>query len=127
MALFILRKLKVINTFYMITKLALSIARSILWNLRNQRNLRKIIIVFLQWQDNLRFIPELTTAWKVSKYGVFFRSIFSCVRTKFWDLPRNAESIQSECWKIRTKKISVFWHFSRRVLWYLFTDLLMAP
>ena len=56
MALFILRKLKVINTFYMITKLALSTARSILWNLRNQRNLRKAIIVFLHWQDNLRFI-----------------------------------------------------------------------
>ena len=62
MALSILRKLKVINTFYVMTKLALSTARSILWNLRNQPNLRKIIIVFLHREDNLKFIHQLTTA-----------------------------------------------------------------
>ena len=40
-----------------------------------------------------------TTAWKVSKYGVFFG---------FW----------SECGKIRTRKKSVFEHISRSGLWF---------
>ena len=40
-----------------------------------------------------------TTAWNVSKYGVFFWSVFSCIRTEYR--------------KIRTRKNSVFGHFSR--------------
>ena len=43
--------------------------------------------------------PEQNTAWKVPKYGVFFWSVFSCIRTEYR--------------KIRTRKNSVFGHFSR--------------
>ena len=49
------------------------------------------------------------TAWKVSKYGVFFGPYFSGPYGEILCIQRN---IQSECWKIRTRKNSVFWHIS---------------
>ena len=42
--------------------------------------------------------------WKVSKYEVFFWSVFSCIRTEYR--------------KIRIRKYSVFWHFSRNE-WFI--------
>ena len=43
------------------------------------------------------------TAWKVSKYQVFFCSVFSRIR------PEVCLRIQCECGKIRNRKNSIFW------------------
>ena len=55
---------------------------------------------------------ETFTAWKVSKYGVFSGPYFPAFGL---NMERYFVSlrIQSECWKIRTSKSSVFRHFSR--------------
>ena len=59
-----------------------------------------------------------TTAWIVSKYGVFVWSVFSCIRTEYGET-RVSLYIQSKCGKIQTRKISIFGHFSRSELfWY---------
>ena len=51
------------------------------------------------------------TAWKVSKYGVFSGPYFPVfgLDTEIYVVNR----IQSECWKIRTRKNSSSGHFSR--------------
>ena len=46
------------------------------------------------------------TAWKVSIIQRFFWSVFSCIRAEY-------RKIQSEYRKMRTRKNSVFGHFSR--------------
>ena len=48
--------------------------------------------------DNIR----VTTAWKVSKYGGYFWSVFSCIWTEDGDLLRKSR-IQCEYRKIRTR------------------------
>ena len=86
------------------------------------------------------------TAWKVTKYGVFFWSVFSRIRTEYgqiWKMSKygvlsgpyfpvfglNTKRysvslrIQSECGKIRTRKNSVFGHFTQCE--YLVCSLLM--
>ena len=53
------------------------------------------------------------TAWKVSKYGVFsgpYFPVFGLNTGRYLSL-----RIQSECGKVRTRKNSVFGHFSRSV------------
>ena len=50
-------------------------------------------------------VGDSITAWKMSKYGVFFWSVFSHIRTEYRGLLR----------KKRTRKNSVFAHFSRSV------------
>ena len=42
----------------------------------------------------------------------FFWSVFSCIRTEYGDLPLNLR-IQYKYRKIRTRKNSIFGHFSR--------------
>ena len=56
----------------------------------------------------------LSTAWKVSKYGVFSGPYFSAfgLNTERYFVSLR---IQSECGKIRTRKYSVFGHFSHSV------------
>ena len=65
-----------------------------------------------QWKGTSRSSPWLckATAWKVSKYGAFCDSYFPVFRlnTKIVNI-----RIQSEYRKIRTRKNSVFGHFSR--------------
>ena len=58
-------------------------------------------------------------AWKVFEYGVFFGPYFPAfglITQRYFVSLR----IQSECEEIRTRKNSVFWHFSRsaRVMRY---------
>ena len=55
---------------------------------------------------------QITTAWKVSKYGVFSGPHFPAFRlnTEKYEV---SFRIQSECGKIWTTKNSVFGHFSR--------------
>ena len=48
---------------------------------------------------------------KSIQIGSFFWSVFSCIRTEYGDNSVNLR-IQSEYRKIRTRKISVFGHFS---------------
>ena len=76
-------------------------------------------LVFKIWRNNFwRFslsyltVKLITTAWKVSKYRVFSWSVFSCIRTEYGDL-----RIQSEYRNIRTRKNSVFGHFTQ---WHIF-------
>ena len=57
----------------------------------------------------IKFIRHSNTAWKVFKYGVFSDPYFFCIQSEFGLNLR----IQSEYRKIRTKKNSVFGHFSR--------------
>ena len=54
----------------------------------------------------------IETAWKVSKYGVFSSPYFPAfgLNTKKYGVPFR---IQSEYGKIRTRKNSVYGHFSR--------------
>ena len=54
-----------------------------------------------------------STAWKVSKYGVFSCPCFPAfgLNTKRYSV---TFCIQSECGKIRTRKNSIFGHFSHR-------------
>ena len=52
------------------------------------------------------------TAWKVSKYGVFSGPYFPIFRLNTERCGLSLR-IQSECGKIRTRKNSVFGHFSR--------------
>ena len=75
------------------------------------------------WQGKI-FKPKLklkcfdskisTTVWKVSKYGVFSSPYFPAfgLNTERYKVPLR---IQSECGKIRTRKNSVYGHFSRSV------------
>ena len=87
--------------------------------------------VFLNWQvdgdDDNNVLFWGVTAWKMSKYGVFSGPYFS---TFGQNIERYEVSlrIQSEYGKIRTRKNSVFGHFSRSVclskkktlVWFLF-------
>ena len=54
----------------------------------------------------------ILTVWKVSKYGVFSGPYFPAfgLNTERYEVSLR---IQSECGKIRTRKYSVFGHFSR--------------
>ena len=56
------------------------------------------------------------TAWKMSKYGVFSGTYFLAfgLNTERYSVSLR---IQSECGKIRTRKNSVFRHFSRSVIY----------
>ena len=72
---------------------------------------------YIQMQSNINaFFANAITAWKVSKCGVFSGLYFS----EFW---LNTEiygvnlRIKSEYRKIRTRKNSVFGHFSRSEWW----------
>ena len=59
-------------------------------------------------------VRETTTAWNVSKYRVFSGPYFPA----FWLNSERYEvslRIQCECGKMRTRKTSVFGHFSRSV------------
>ena len=64
------------------------------------------------FDTNVVSLSFLFTAWKVYKWGVFSGPYFPAFEL-------NAERyflsfrIQSECWKIRTRKNSLFGHFSR--------------
>ena len=62
------------------------------------------------------------TAWKVSRYRVFFWSVFSCIWTKYGDLQVNLR-IQFKYRKIWTRKNSIFAQFSHSVdcyrKWYV--------
>ena len=65
----------------------------------SRRCLFKLVPIVTFCSFNIyREIVAIDTAWKVSKYGIFF-----------W----------SECGKIRTRKNSVFGHFSRDESYYL--------
>ena len=57
-------------------------------------------------------LSSLCTAWKVSKYGLFSGPYFIAfgLNTERYGVSLR---IQSECGKIRTRKNSVFGHFSR--------------
>ena len=66
-----------------------------------------------KWHQDLnQLFPKLITALKVSKYGVFSGRYFPTfgLNTKVYCLNLR---IQSEYGKIRTRKNSVFGHFSR--------------
>ena len=70
-----------------------------------------LVILFI-----LKLYPEsmstfINTAWKVSKYGVFLVRI--CPHSDWIRRDIPYLSIQSESGKIRTRKTSVFGHFSR--------------
>ena len=70
---------------------------------------------FVYWNGHiLRNLscPEYCTAWKMSKYGVFFWSLFSCIRTEYGNDSINLR-IQSKHKKLQTRKNSGFGHFSR--------------
>ena len=62
------------------------------------------------------------TAWKVSRYRVFYWLMFSCIWTKYGDLRVNTR-IQFKYRKIWARKNSVFAQFSRSVdcyrKWYV--------
>ena len=64
-------------------------------------------------------IDMVTTAWKLSKYGVFSGPFFPVfgLNTKRYSVSRR---IQSECGKIQTRKNSVFGHCSRSKLLFIF-------
>ena len=72
------------------------------------------------------------TAWKVSKYGVFFGPYFPEFGLNMELYSVNLR-IQSEYRKIRTRKNSVFRHFSRSVIsqqhipWKILFDVLLSP
>ena len=74
------------------------------------KSLRKVPLVYLR-----RGLMRLSCSWIVLlSQGVrsvqirsFFLSVFSCIRTEYGDL------LQSKYRKIRTRKNSVFGHFSR--------------
>ena len=67
-----------------------------------------VLRIFLEY----KYIFSISTAWKVSKYRVFSGLYFSTLElnTDRCEVPLR---IQSECGKIRTRKNSVFEHFSR--------------
>ena len=56
-------------------------------------------------------VPLKFNAWKVSKYRVFFLSVFSCIQTEYR--------------KIRTRKNSVCGHCSRSVYFQIFWNRLL--
>ena len=62
--------------------------------------------------------PEALSAWKVFKYGVFSSLNFPAfgLSSERYGVFRR---IWSECGKMRTRKNSVFGHFSRRGCWEL--------
>ena len=69
----------------------------------------------MSWQsyyDAIQFVSLLNTAWKESKYGVLPGPYFHAfgLNTERYGVSLR---IQSECRKIRTRKNSVFGHFSR--------------
>ena len=69
----------------------------------------------MSWQsyyDAIQFVSLLNTAWKESKYGVLPGPYFHAfgLNTERYSVSLR---IQSECRKIRTRKNSVFGHFSR--------------
>ena len=63
------------------------------------------------WNLNYFVLQRIvsTTAWKVSKYEVFFWSVFSCIHFKYR--------------KTQTRKNSVFEHFLRSEHWFWQTSL----
>ena len=67
------------------------------------------------WWENLKTI----TAWKVSKYGVFFGPYFPAfgLNTERYGV---SVPIQSECGKIPTRENSVFGHFPKWLLFIIF-------
>ena len=89
----------------------------ILWILQYY-TLSKTFYTSTTWGPELlwfRYRTEKTTAWNVSKYGVFSSPYFSAFRLK---TERYGVSlhIQSECEKIRIRKNSEFRHFLRSEL-----------
>ena len=77
------------------------------------RDSRYIYYIIILGPDNSHQFatPKINTAWLVHKYGVFSGPYFPAfgLNTKICSV---SLSIQSECGKIRTRKNSVFGHFS---------------
>ena len=61
-----------------------------------------------------RTFYNLSSAWKVSKYGVFSRPYFPAFRLNV-ERYFASRRFQPKCGKTRTRKISVFEHFSGSV------------
>ena len=88
-----------------------------------------------RWKKNrniyfTNIFSNVFTAWKVSKYGVFFWPIFSCIRTEYGDLLRkslysvwiqkNADQKKLRIWTLFTQCLfSAF--LNRLLLFYLFS------
>ena len=64
-----------------------------------------VYVICCHLQIYLHLLKKPFTAWKVSEYGVFSGPYFPTFVLRY--------SMQSECGKIRTRKNSVFGHFSR--------------
>ena len=69
-----------------------------------------------QMLDRFLNTPLPTTAWKVPKYGVFFWSVFSLIWTEYGDLRSKYPVFSPNTGKVRTRKNSVFGHFSHSKL-----------
>ena len=73
--------------------------------------------IFGRWESNFKVsiaTPKSCATpldWCVQIRSIFW-SVFSCARTEYGDL-RSKSPIQSEYRKIRTRKYSIFGHFSR--------------
>ena len=82
-------------------------------NLKNQHCVIKLKFHLIFWFGNYMEAHSFTT-WKVSKYGVFSGPYFpvSGLNTEIYSVNLY---IQYEYRKIRTRKYSVFGHFSRSV------------
>ena len=75
----------------------------------------KVLLHFFFCKQNDLLSNRTYTAWKVSKYGVFSGLYFPAFRL---NTERYSVSlrIQSKCRKMRTRRNSLFGHFSRSVI-----------
>ena len=71
-----------------------------------------VLLVLIKHLNKSELIKYQNTAWKVSKYGVFSGLYFPVFRLNTGIYSVNLR-IQAEYRKIRTRKNSVFGHFSR--------------
>ena len=83
----------------------LSKSSSFIWKSLSVMTFFQIIFCICWWTNSVNGLR--ITAWKVSKYWVFSGPYFLAYGVSL--------RIQSECGKIRTRKNSVFGHFSRSV------------
>ena len=88
------------------------------FKLKRQKHLRKCVhnaneyaMTFETILGHCLFIFDIITAWSAQIWS-FFWSVFSRIRTEYGQT-RSSLRIQSEYGKIRTRKNSVFGHFSR--------------
>ena len=73
-----------------------------------------------------RFLFNIHTAWKASKYGVVSGPYFSVIRLNM-EIYRVNLHIQSEYRKIQTRKNSVFGHSSCSDIFFITIDLYFKP